>query len=219
MYRKKQYENIDVSHYDKFYTQPDLEHCSSSLWRSPLNIVISYIDKDQKYTFVNNPYPDYLPENVIGKRVDEVNFSQSAQRLRQLKKRVITSDVGVNTIIPFQNLNGTRYYSISIEPMHDAEGDITGAVCASLDITSHIHIEKEQREIIEKLKSALSQLTPLSGIISMCSFCKDIKNEKGNWDHVDKYLTQHTEVKVSHGMCPTCMAEHFPDFTHILSDK
>lgn len=218
MYRNQHHEKITLPQHEQFQTQPDKEHYSSSLWSSPLSIIISYIDKDQKYTFIKKPYPDYLPDNAIGKRDDEVNLSPGAQHLSKLKKRVITNGVGVNTIIPFQLLNGTRYYSISIEPLYDDDGDISGAVCASLDITSHIQIEKEQKEIIDKLKYALAELNTLSGIISMCSYCNDIKNENGGWDHIDKYISQHTEAKVSHGICPACMAEHYPDFINIFNE-
>ena len=43
------------------------------------------------------------------------------------------------------------------------------------------------------------------------TFCKKIRNDKGYWEQVDVYIHEHTEADISHGICPECMKEHYPE--------
>ncbi len=51
--------------------------------------------------------------------------------------------------------------------------------------------------------------------ISLCSYCKSVKNETGEWDRIENFLMNRsadpkTEVKISHGICHQCMKQYFP---------
>lgn len=56
------------------------------------------------------------------------------------------------------------------------------------------------------LQEALDSIKTLKGLLPMCAWCKKIRDDKGYWAQVETYLTGHTEAKVSHGMCPDCLA-------------
>lgn len=70
--------------------------------------------------------------------------------------------------------------------------------------------------ILRKLQDTVTQLSSevkiLRGIVPICSFCKKIRNDKGYWEQVDVYMREHTEAEFSHGVCPCCLKEHYPDF-------
>jgi hypothetical protein len=51
----------------------------------------------------------------------------------------------------------------------------------------------------------------LKGILPICSFCKKIRNQDGNWERFEQYLRAHSEAEFSHGMCPECSKQHYPD--------
>lgn len=51
----------------------------------------------------------------------------------------------------------------------------------------------------------------LEGMLSICGFCKKIRSEGGDWEPLDAYLTHHSNTKFSHGLCPNCANEHYPD--------
>ncbi len=40
--------------------------------------------------------------------------------------------------------------------------------------------------------------------------CKKIRDDEGSWDQIERYISQHSGVKFSHGICPNCMEEHYP---------
>lgn len=64
--------------------------------------------------------------------------------------------------------------------------------------------ERLQRELVEKLQAALSEVKALSGLIPICAWCKNVRNDKGYWSTVEQYVQAHTDVSFSHGICPEC---------------
>ncbi len=44
----------------------------------------------------------------------------------------------------------------------------------------------------------------------ICSYCRKIRNDDGAWQQIDVYIRQHSDIDFSHGICPDCLATHFP---------
>ncbi len=55
-----------------------------------------------------------------------------------------------------------------------------------------------------KLEKALSELKILQSFLSICSVCKKIRDEEGNWEQMEKYISEHSDTRFSHGYCPEC---------------
>ena len=55
-----------------------------------------------------------------------------------------------------------------------------------------------------RLQQALDEIKTLRGIVPICSYCKKIRNDEGFWTQVEQYVSDHTEAKFSHGICPAC---------------
>jgi hypothetical protein len=51
----------------------------------------------------------------------------------------------------------------------------------------------------------------LSGIVPICSYCKQIRDDQGYWNQLESYLSAHSEARFSHGICPSCARTLFPD--------
>jgi DNA-binding NarL/FixJ family response regulator len=67
------------------------------------------------------------------------------------------------------------------------------------------------RALNAELEKALSEVKTLRGILPICSGCKKIRDDEGYWEQVDVYLANHTEADFSHGLCPDCIREIYPD--------
>ncbi|MBF0231102.1 MAG: hypothetical protein HQK63_16150 [Desulfamplus sp.] len=52
----------------------------------------------------------------------------------------------------------------------------------------------------------------LGGIILMCMHCKEIRDDKGYWHQLEKFITEHSESRFSHGICPDCIKKFYPEF-------
>ena len=71
--------------------------------------------------------------------------------------------------------------------------------------------DREQQELIKSLQDALLEIKTLQGIVPICSFCKKIRDDKGFWNQVESYVSEHTDAQFSHGVCPDCRDEHYPE--------
>lgn len=61
------------------------------------------------------------------------------------------------------------------------------------------------------LETALQEVRTLQGIIPICAHCKNIRTDAGEWQQVEAYVRAHSDARFSHGICPNCMAKHYPD--------
>ncbi len=69
-------------------------------------------------------------------------------------------------------------------------------------------VELEQRN--RELQQALDDVQVLSGIVPICSYCKQIRDDQGFWNHLESYLSARTDARFSHGICPSCAKKEFP---------
>ncbi|MBF0467461.1 MAG: hypothetical protein HQK61_01015 [Desulfamplus sp.] len=63
-----------------------------------------------------------------------------------------------------------------------------------------------QTEELEK------ELKRLEGILPICASCKKIRNEAGEYEQMEKYVTEHSQASFSHGICPECAKILYPDY-------
>ncbi len=66
-------------------------------------------------------------------------------------------------------------------------------------------------KLSQQTQALRARVRTLEGILPTCSFCKDIRDEAGNWHEIEDYVTSRTEARFSHGVCPECAAEHYGD--------
>ena len=67
------------------------------------------------------------------------------------------------------------------------------------------------RKLNAELERALAQVEVLRGIVPICMYCKSVRDDKGFWERVEAYVTRHSTVQFSHGICPTCFAKQSRD--------
>lgn len=63
-----------------------------------------------------------------------------------------------------------------------------------------------------RLTDYLMEIQALRGMVPICSNCKAIKNQKGHWQPIERYLIKHPGADFSHGICPKCMKKLYPDY-------
>lgn len=68
-----------------------------------------------------------------------------------------------------------------------------------------------EHELTAKLQQALDEIKTLRGIIPICMHCKKLRDDQGYWSQLEEYLSEHTHAALSHGYCPECAKELFPD--------
>ena len=112
---------------------------------------------------------------------------------------------------------GKRYYDLKLSLLRNGDGELSGRLIVLRDITTRKILEEEKALLIEELQDALKKVKMLSGLLPICAGCKRIKDDAGSWQNVEEYVTLHSEVEFSHGLCPDCIRKYYPDL--ILESK
>lgn len=73
---------------------------------------------------------------------------------------------------------------------------------------------------VQELEAALGQVKQLQGILPICSYCKQVRDDKNYWQQVEVYISSHSEAKFTHGICPGCyQTEVKPQLDKLKSDR
>lgn len=90
-------------------------------------------------------------------------------------------------------------------------GITTATVLAvSALVTERNQILLERESLIHSLEESLLRIKTLKGLIPICCHCKKIRDDKGYWNQLEFYISQHSDAEFSHGICPDCAKEHYP---------
>lgn len=88
-------------------------------------------------------------------------------------------------------------------------------------VKTHIALRRAQEELetrATELEKALTQVKKLSGLLPICCSCKKIRDDSGYWQQIEDYISNHAEVDFSHGICPNCLRDLYPEYAdNVLS--
>ena len=72
------------------------------------------------------------------------------------------------------------------------------------DVTERKLADEEREKLLRELQAALTEVKTLQEILPICSYCRKIRNDDNYWDTVESYISQHTNSRFSHSICPDC---------------
>jgi PAS domain S-box-containing protein len=162
-------------------------------------------------SFFDTPEEKLLSTNILdqftGKQRDYIE-----KRLYTLKEDPV--EIGEEISLKLYN----RYILLKLLPVND--GQQQSIIVLIRDISRRKHAEQELKKItaserehlISQLQEALEKVKLLSGIIPICSSCKQIRDDKGYWHQVEAYIKNHSEAEFSHSICPDCAERLYPEF-------
>jgi sigma-B regulation protein RsbU (phosphoserine phosphatase) len=67
-----------------------------------------------------------------------------------------------------------------------------------------VSLQHDLAQRVNELQAALAQVHQLRTLLPICSYCKKIRDDGNYWHQVEGYLSAHTGVQFSHGVCPGC---------------
>jgi CheY-like chemotaxis protein len=65
-------------------------------------------------------------------------------------------------------------------------------------------VEVERDGVLRELKEALAQVKTLSGLLPICSLCKNIRDHQHGWLPLEVYLQRHSDATLTQELCPDC---------------
>jgi DNA-binding response OmpR family regulator len=68
-----------------------------------------------------------------------------------------------------------------------------------------VSLQHRLAENVRELQDALSNVRKLSGLLPICAYCKSIRDDSNYWHRVEEYVSEHSDARFSHGICPKCL--------------
>jgi len=89
---------------------------------------------------------------------------------------------------------------------------ITGGLVFGLYRWRVWQLLKHEKELNLRIQEALAKNRILGGLLPICSNCKKIRDDKGYWDQLERYIQTHSEAQFTHGICPDCAKKLYPSY-------
>jgi hypothetical protein len=90
----------------------------------------------------------------------------------------------------------------------DVGGDVIAIAALNalgvLAVARRVRLEEATSDVARELKT-------LRGIIPICSHCRKLRTEVGDWQQLERYFKDRSEALFSHGICPDCLATLYKD--------
>lgn len=169
---------------------------------------------EHRYTDVNDAFLTTLGftrDEVIGKTPTELGLVSDHERhacaVGQLTETGSLRDVEMT----IRTRDGDHRQGLFAGESIEIQGR-RYALTVMIDITERNRIAAEREQVIAELQAAIEQIKTLRGIVPICSRCKKIRDDRGYWEQVEAYVTRHTAAEFSHGICPGCLDELYPEY-------
>jgi PAS domain S-box-containing protein len=175
------------------------------------------IDRNRKIVSYNNAVlriSCYQHEDIIDNHINKLFSGKGLQYLfdrldaadidNESRKRVdhyLVREVE-DTLITIKSNRIPVNISVSI--LHEKDGEKAGYVLVARDITTQKIAENENNKLIAELREAMENVKTLKGFIPICAKCKKVRDDQGYWSQIEKYISEHSDALISHGICPEC---------------
>ena len=97
-------------------------------------------------------------------------------------------------------------------PIFDDKGKIVQMIEYCIDISERKKADAVREQLIKDLQKALHEVKDLSGLLPICASCKKIRDDKGYWNNLEKFITEHSGAEFSHSICPDCAQKLYPKY-------
>ncbi len=61
-------------------------------------------------------------------------------------------------------------------------------------------------KVANRILGLEEEVRQLRGLLPICTYCKNIRENEKDWVPIETYMARRTEVSFSHGICPECFA-------------
>jgi len=171
---------------------------------------IYFKDTSSRFVRINNAMAGWLaldsPEEAVGKGDADFFTGEHASEAQADEDRIMRTGESIAGQEEKETwpTGGTTWVSSSKFPVRDASGAVVGTGGISRDITRHKRTEDERERLLSELQDASARIHLLHGLIPICAVCKRVRDDRGYWQQVETYISDHSEATFSHGLCGDC---------------
>lgn len=131
----------------------------------------------------------------------EMDGIQAAEQIRTFRVPLVYVSGSCDGPV-LQRAQLTEPYGYILKPYRNADLRI------SVEMSLQRHRAEQEREaLLKRFQDMLARIKTLSGRLSICCYCKKVKDEAGNWPEIETYVMKHSHASFTHGMCPECFTQ------------
>jgi tetratricopeptide (TPR) repeat protein len=175
------------------------------------------------YEKKGNPLEALKYYKLYSSTKDSIFTTQETEKIADISMRIVTlkKDHEIDTlkkeqVISSLQLQKERYFSFLLA---------AGLIALFLFLLVLLRYGKKARDgkaLLEaanaklqalnlELQENIREVKTLSGLLPICANCKKIRDDDGYWQQLEGYISMHTSAVFSHGICPHCCEELYPD--------
>ncbi|CUQ68204.1 response regulator [Candidatus Nitrospira inopinata] len=165
------------------------------------------LDAGQDRSSIDLILMDILMPNLNG--IDACRLIKQRDHLRDIPIIMVTAKNNPDDLSEAFSAGAMDYIS---KPVNGVEllARVTSALTLKREMDCRKEREAELRRSNEELQRALKEVKVLRGLIPICASCKNIRTDDGLWTRIEEYLSEHSEVQFSHGLCQPCIKKLYP---------
>ncbi|SMH51720.1 PAS domain-containing protein, partial [Azospirillum agricola] len=92
-------------------------------------------DRNLRYQWVYSPQATHPPEDFIGRSHADLYGPELGALLDGIKRPVLDTGVGARREVQVTVHGHRQVFDLSVEPMRDETGEVSGVICAAIDVT------------------------------------------------------------------------------------
>ncbi len=153
---------------------------------------------------------NYEPEELTGLNISDILVGPFKKRLPYYLETIREKKSYSGLMHVADRLDHRKIWMFN-NRLYEDENRQPYVLCHAQDITELEKNRKEREQLIKELQNAIHKVRTLSGLLPICAACKKIRDDKGYWNLLENFITDHSEAEFTHGICPDCQRKLYPE--------
>jgi PAS domain S-box-containing protein len=173
--------------------------------------LMAFADANGRFTKMNPAGIDllgYTEAEIVGRPfMDFVHHEDVQATIAAVTRQQATGES-----FPFSNKfvckDGSSVH-LTWQAMHSTTDGTTFSTARNM--SAQVKADAERERLYRDLQVAYANIKTLRGLIPICASCKKIRDDSGYWNTLEQYISEHSDARFTHGICPDCLKRDFPD--------
>jgi PAS domain S-box-containing protein len=186
---------------------------SMAFYSSPCLMAITRVE-DGLILDVNDTFVEvtgYGRDELVGRSTLDLGLWEQPGERSSFIERVKGTGVVYGQEVRLSSKSGAIHNILLSGSYNLTLGNEEHTITMATDITERKQIEDERVALLSELAAALGRVKTLSGILPICSQCKKIRDNTNEWHSLEEYIRDRSDADFTHGICPECEDELYPD--------
>jgi ligand-binding sensor domain-containing protein len=71
-------------------------------------------------------------------------------------------------------------------------------------------LRHREQELKRRVAEEMARVEVLGGLLPICAWCKKVRHDAGYWEQIEQYISSHSKLEFTHGICPECLTRVSP---------